>query len=98
MFIPFLRRRSASSAHSLSRGRTIRARHFRPLLESLEDRMLPSTFLVTNFNDSGPGSLRAAITAVNKDTTSTTDEIDFHLAGKAPWTINLKSELPVIKH
>jgi hypothetical protein len=27
----------------------------------LEDRTLPSTFTVLNLNDSGPGSLRAAI-------------------------------------
>jgi hypothetical protein len=32
---------------------------FRPRLERLEDRCLPST--VTNLNDAGPGSLRQAI-------------------------------------
>src|SRR5262249_46757700 len=34
-------------------------------LEALEDRTLPSTFTVLNLDDSGPGSLRAAILAVN---------------------------------
>src|SRR4029077_11648766 len=39
--------------------------HFRPQLMQLEDRTLPSTFTVLNLNDSGPGSLCAAITAAN---------------------------------
>jgi Chlamydia polymorphic membrane protein (Chlamydia_PMP) repeat len=34
---------------------------FRPQLEVLEDRCLPSTMTVTNTTDSGPGSLRADI-------------------------------------
>jgi hypothetical protein len=38
---------------------------FRPRLEALEDRTLPSVFLVTNPDDSGAGSLRAAISAAN---------------------------------
>src|SRR5437588_808031 len=33
----------------------------RPRVEALEDRALPSTFTVTNTNDSGTGSLRQAI-------------------------------------
>src|SRR5262249_35488766 len=36
-----------------------------PPLEALEDRTLPSTFLVTNTNDSGAGSLRQAILDAN---------------------------------
>jgi hypothetical protein len=32
-------------------------------LEALEDRTVPSTFTVTNLLDTGPGSLRAAVTA-----------------------------------
>src|SRR5262245_49605268 len=36
-----------------------------PRLEGLEDRVTPSTFTVTNLLDSGPGSLRAAVTAAN---------------------------------
>jgi hypothetical protein len=45
-------------------SRTGRGR-YRPLLEELEDRALPSTFTVSNTDDSGPGSLRAAIAAAN---------------------------------
>jgi hypothetical protein len=44
----------------------------RRTLSLLEDRMLlaiaPQTYLVTNPNDSGPGSLRAAIASANADT------------------------------
>ena len=35
-------------------------RSFRPRVERLEDRDVPSTFTVSNLNDSGTGSLRAA--------------------------------------
>ena len=34
---------------------------FRPRLEPLEDRTVPSTLLVENLADSGPGSLRQAV-------------------------------------
>jgi hypothetical protein len=45
------------------------ARRFRPQLEVLEGRDVPSTLTVTNNLDSGPGSLRAEIAAAqNKDT------------------------------
>src|SRR6202521_4080735 len=52
---------------------------FRPRLESLETRLTPTTYTVSSLADSGPGSLRAAITSVNADTTA--DEIDFSVAG-----------------
>src|SRR5262249_15313017 len=38
---------------------------FMPRLLELEERTLPSTIPVVNNNDSGPGSLRAAIAAAN---------------------------------
>jgi hypothetical protein len=58
----------------------------RPRLEALEDRTLLSPYLVTTTADSGPGSLRDAITQINADTSHTlypspgnpsVDEIDF---------------------
>ncbi len=52
---------------------------FRPRLESLETRLTPTTYTVSSLADSGTGSLRAAITSVNGDTTA--DEIDFSVAG-----------------
>ncbi|HEV2945758.1 MAG TPA: hypothetical protein VGX70_00185, partial [Gemmataceae bacterium] len=53
------------------------ARPFWPVLEMLEDRFLPS-FLVTNTNDSGPGSLRQAILDTNADT-NPVSHINFNL-------------------
>jgi hypothetical protein len=52
---------------------------FRPRFESLETRLTPALYTVSSLADSGDGSLRAAITNVNADTTS--DEIDFSVAG-----------------
>lgn len=51
-----------------------------------------TTFTVTNLNDSGAGSLRAAIIASNADSSPTTDRIEFAVSG----TINLLSDLPAI--
>ncbi len=71
-------------------------------------------FVVTNTNDSGPGSLRQAIEDANADTGVGVDHITFDIpASTAPnlnvpvtgfnpgtqtWTINLLSPLPVITH
>ncbi|MDB5308259.1 MAG: polymorphic outer membrane protein, partial [Gemmataceae bacterium] len=54
-------------------------------LESLEARVVPSTFTVLNTSDSGPGSLRAAVTAAN--TAPGADVIEF--AGGLHGTISL---------
>jgi hypothetical protein len=71
----------------------------RPAIEVLEDRSVPSSFYVTNALDSGPGSLRAAINAVNSDTTNTgVDVINFGIQGSGAHTISLNSNLPAIKH
>ncbi len=64
---------------------------FRPRLEALETRLTPTTFTVSSLADSGDGSLRAAITSVNSDTSA--DEIDFSVAGVIQLT---SGALPVI--
>lgn len=51
-----------------------------------------ATFLVTNLNDSGAGSLRAAIQAANADLTTTPTRIEFRING----VIELMSALPSI--
>ena len=53
-----------------------------------------ATFTVDNPNDSGAGSLRAAITAANAS--AGPDTISFNLGAAATWTINLASSLPDI--
>jgi hypothetical protein len=64
---------------------------FRPRLETFESRLTPTTYTVSSLADSGPGSLRAAITSVNGDTTG--DEIDFSVAGVIQLT---SSALPAL--
>src|SRR5262245_50821661 len=54
----------------------------RPRLEALEDRVVPAIFTVSNANDSGAGSLRAAITAANATTAADTIAFAPGLAGK----------------
>ncbi|WP_414590445.1 DUF4347 domain-containing protein [Anabaena sp. CCY 9614] len=53
-----------------------------------------ATFIVTNTNDSGSGSLRQAILDANAN--SGTDTINFSIPGSGVQTINLTSELPTI--
>ena len=74
-------------------------------VELLEDRMLLSPFVVVNTNDSGTGSLRAAITQVNSDLTDTSaspDQIDFDIPISDPgydrgtWTITPNRAPPAI--
>jgi hypothetical protein len=50
-----------------SKARAVRrpTARFRPRLEALEDRCVPSTLTVTNAADSGPGSLRYEISQAN---------------------------------
>jgi hypothetical protein len=78
------------------RPRTTFTGRARPRLETLEDRWNPANPVVSNTNDAGDGSLRAAVAVVNNggdpapQNTST-----FQLPGEAGWDINLQSELAI---
>jgi hypothetical protein len=65
-----------------------RSGRFRPLLELLESRDVPSTFTVFNTNDAGAGSLRDAVAHANLAGGANT--INFNLGG-GPQTITLTS-------
>jgi hypothetical protein len=73
--------------------RTIGVRADRGALES-SFNAASTTIIVTNTNDSGPGSLRDAITNANAD--ADLDTIEFDLAGACPSLITLTSALPNI--
>jgi parallel beta-helix repeat protein len=62
--------------------------------EPLEDRLAPATFTVTNTNDAGDGSLRAAVLAANARPGP--DAIQFDVEGVGVRTIDLASPLPAI--
>ena len=63
-------------------------------VEVLERRHLMAVLTVTNTDDLGAGSLRAAMETANDDSAS--DEIRFNIAGSGVHTINLASDLPFI--
>jgi hypothetical protein len=63
-------------------------------LETLEARTLLATFTVVNTNDSGEGSLRAAMESANSNPGF--DRIEFNIPGPGQKTINLLTELPDI--
>src|SRR5262245_40252846 len=94
---PLLRRRLIMWFLNRRHGQSALRSHppgFRPRLEALEDRSLPSTLTVVNLADQGPGSLRAAITAANAHPGA--DTVAFNIAGAGVRTINLASALPAI--
>src|SRR5262249_54442866 len=62
-----------------------RSRHFVPRLGVLEDRTLPSIFMVNNLADSGPGSLRQAVTDANANPGP--DEVAFILMLRGTITL-----------
>src|SRR5437773_5112186 len=70
------------------------ARGHRVFMESVESRVLLSTFAVTNTSDSGAGSLRQAILDANKTTAA--DTIKFAI-GSGAKTIAPRSRLPGIE-
>src|SRR6266446_4055184 len=67
-------------------------------LEALEDRRVPATFMVTNTNNSGPGSLTQAIFCADNttNTNGVPDEIHFSIAGPGVHTIYPSTSLPHI--
>ena len=66
-----------------------RTRRLRPAVMALEGRALLSTLTVSNTNDSGPGSLRAAVAQANSDGGG--DTIEFSSLFNTPQTITLTS-------
>jgi hypothetical protein len=64
-------------------------------LEWLEDRWVPANFDVTNLNDAGAGSLRAAITAAN-NVQNANEAVTITFAANNTGTITLQTELPPI--
>jgi parallel beta-helix repeat protein len=63
-------------------------------VEPLEVRWLPSTYVVTTTDDSGPGSLRQAILDANAH--QGPDTIAFDIAGSGTHTIRPTSALPAV--
>jgi hypothetical protein len=89
MALPLWHRRTSQASK-----RPPSPRRFRPRLEGLEGRLLPATYLVTNGNDSGPGSLRQAILDSNGSPGLNT--IAFDMADSGVQTIRPASALPTI--
>lgn len=58
---------------------------------------VPATFTVTNTDDSGPGSLRQAITDANSNgNPADMDIVEFNIPGSEVHTINILSDLPAV--
>ena len=71
-FSSWLRNRTTTPRANRAAALRQRPARFRPALEMLEDRWVPSTLTVTNTLDSGAGSLRAAVAIANAAKTSDT--------------------------
>src|SRR6184192_1248047 len=67
---------------------------FMSWIHPLEPRLLLASFMVTNTNDSGAGSLRDAMQKA-EDNADDFNVIDFTLPGTGVRTINLSSGLPI---
>src|SRR5262249_25884351 len=82
---------SRTSQRQRRRGKPVVPRRTDLRIEVLEDRTLPSTITVLNLADSGPGSLRAAVSAANAAAGADTVQFAPGLHG----AITLTSELSV---
>ncbi len=60
--------------------------------------VLPKTFVVTNTNDSGAGSLRQALFYANQSNSAPPDTIDFDIPGTGPFVITPLTALPAVVH
>lgn len=58
----------------------------------------PKVFVVTNTNDSGPGSLRTAMFDANQSNSAPADTIKFAIPGTGPFVISPLSVLPTLDH
>jgi hypothetical protein len=67
-----------------------------PRLEVLEGREVPATFLVTNLNDSGPGSFRAALAAANDELANPGEDTITFADSTDQGFVRLLSPLPVV--
>lgn len=89
----FLGRLARQGFHFLPSKR-LPKKDYRPRIESLDSRLLLSTFTVTNSGDSGPGTLREVITQSNADS-GQPNSIHFNLDA-TQRTIALATPLPVV--
>jgi predicted outer membrane repeat protein len=100
-FFPWLRNRTPKRSLGWSPGlsrlkpglqQRPAARRFRPRLEALEDRWLPTQIglTISSLADAGPGTLRAAIQTADAGSPSDKFTIGFSVTG----TIDLQSPLP----
>lgn len=67
-----------------------------PVCEPVEPRVLLSTYMVTNTDDSGIGSLRAGMVFANENAGATPTTIDFNIPGDGVHTIEPHSPLPAV--
>ncbi len=68
----------------------------RGVYESNVNDTASTTIVVTNIGDSGPGSLRQAITDANASGGTHYIEFNINDGGSCPWVINLASDLPYV--
>jgi predicted outer membrane repeat protein len=93
-FFSWLRKRPSARSGRRWNGFQNRptAPRFRPQLEALEERWLPSTWTVINLNNAGSGSLPWAVAQANADISGTPVIVDMTaLTG----TIKLKSQITI---